>query len=285
MECPPTEEILIFKGGGYGMLKENIVGVIPAAGEATRLWPLPGSKELFPIGFAEKSINGEPRRHPKVVSQYLVDNMIQAGVEKIYLILSQGKLDIMRYYGDGRRFDAPIAYLMVEQMWGMPYSINQAYPWIKDATVVFGMPDTIFTPQDALFQVLNEHNRLKADLTLGLYRTVQPWRFGMVEFDDADRVIGFIDKPKQTNLTYMWGHACWGPGFTELMNAQLRSVYEGGKAEIVLSSFFQDALEKKLKISFIRFDDGEYMDIGTPNELEMAISRFSIPNLDKDHLP
>ena len=51
----------------------EIVGLIPAAGRATRLAPLPCSKELVPIGF-QTAADGADRR-PKPVSQYLLDRM------------------------------------------------------------------------------------------------------------------------------------------------------------------------------------------------------------------
>ncbi len=47
--------------------QREIIGLIPAAGQATRLAPLPCSKELYPIGLER----GGAR--PKVVCEYLLD--------------------------------------------------------------------------------------------------------------------------------------------------------------------------------------------------------------------
>ena len=44
---------------------QDLIGLIPAAGKATRIAPLPGSKELFPVGFTETLVNGQPRRYPR----------------------------------------------------------------------------------------------------------------------------------------------------------------------------------------------------------------------------
>lgn len=255
-------------------MAEQYIGIIPAAGQGARLSPLPGSKELFPIGFDDILIGGKSRRLPKVVSQYLVDRMKHAGVEKIFFVLSEGKWDIMQYYGDGHRYGIHIAYLCIDHFSGMPFTINQAYPWVKNTTVVFGMPDTIFTPTDVYNRLLHKHEQCKADLTLGLFKTNEPWRFGMVKTDNQDRVTLCIDKPPKSELKYMWGIACWGPLFTEFMNNKLQTPPEIVRSEIVLGDIFQMAVDANLHTHAVHFEDGEYIDIGTPHDLELAVTRF-----------
>jgi glucose-1-phosphate thymidylyltransferase len=52
-----------------------VIGLIPAGGQATRIAPLPCSKELFPLGFS--SMNSGQGMRPKVVCHYLLEKMIQ----------------------------------------------------------------------------------------------------------------------------------------------------------------------------------------------------------------
>jgi glucose-1-phosphate thymidylyltransferase len=256
---------------------DHPIGVIPAAGKGTRIAPLPGSKELFPIGFEDCDVNGELRRSPKVVSQYLIERMVHAGVERVFIILSEDKWDIIRYFRDGQHLGVNIAYLLVSEMIGMPYTINSAYPWLEEATVVFGMPDTIFTPKNAYTLLLEEHNSRNDDVTLGLFQTNEPWRFGMVEFDEQNRVLKLIDKPEKSELRYMWGNACWGPRFTKLLDKELQPILKNGRLEheIVLGDFFQTAVNKGLNVHAVIYDRGEYIDIGSPEDLELAVRRFS----------
>ena len=77
---------------------QNITGIIPAAGRATRLAPLPFSKELFPMGYQKICIDGREQWRPKTVSQHLIDRMVYAGVDRIFIILGTGKEAIMEYY-------------------------------------------------------------------------------------------------------------------------------------------------------------------------------------------
>jgi glucose-1-phosphate thymidylyltransferase len=263
---------------------QRLIGIIPAAGKGTHVAPLPGSKELFPVGFGEIEMEGEKRHYPKVVSQYLVDQMVIAGAEQIYMVISEGKWDILRYYGSGKRFGAHIVYLMVEEMIGMPYTINTAFPLVKDATVLFGMPDTIFRPGNAFSLLLDQHKRHSADLTLGLFATDQPWRFGMVGYDDEYRLATCTDKPAQTHLNFMWGNACWGPAFSELLNNGIQAALAGGpnKREIVLGDYFQEAAEIGLNVRVYPFEQGEYVDIGSPKDLVRAVRQFAQLKLDQN---
>lgn len=262
------------------LIENQRIGIIPAAGRGLRIAPLPGSKEVFPIGFDDRIVEGEKRRCPKVVSQYLIERMIAAGVNHIYFVLSEGKYDIMRYYGDGGHFGVHISYLMVDELIGMPYTLNVAYPWLRGETVVFGMPDTIFKPVDAFKQMLTQHTRLKADLTLGLFPTDQPWRLSMVKFDDEKRVLAVSDKPANSELKHTWGCACWENRFSELLNDQIRALVDDKQRqrEVVLADFFNMAVAEKLNVRALAFDQGEYIDIGSPQDLEWAVKLFAQSN-------
>jgi UTP-glucose-1-phosphate uridylyltransferase len=70
-------------------------GVIPAAGAGSRIQPLAFSKELLPVG---SRFDGEVER-PRAVSEYLVERMRLAGADKLCLVISPGKSDILSYYG------------------------------------------------------------------------------------------------------------------------------------------------------------------------------------------
>ena len=57
--------------------------------------PLAFSKELLPVG---SYLEGSSER-PRAVSEYLVERMVKAGVDKICFVISPGKADILNYFG------------------------------------------------------------------------------------------------------------------------------------------------------------------------------------------
>jgi glucose-1-phosphate thymidylyltransferase len=256
-------------------LNSNIVGIIPAAGKGSRLYPFPCPKELFPVGYQDILIAGALQKRPKVISQYLIENIINAGAKRFLFILGEEKHDIMRYYSDGARFGVDVAYLFQEKLYGMPFAINQARNWVNESTVLFGMPDTIIEPKDAFQQLLTRHRGYSADLTLGLFPTENPSKFGMVDVDSSDTINFIVDKPQKTALRYMWGCACWSSSFTQLLDDYLRSYpYEG--REMVLGDVFLYAIKNNLTVKAIKFDHGQYTDIGTVDELDSALKKFHL---------
>jgi glucose-1-phosphate thymidylyltransferase len=53
-----------------------MLGIIPAAGAATRIQPLAFSKEMLPVG---SRLDADGVERPKAVSEYLVERMVLAG--------------------------------------------------------------------------------------------------------------------------------------------------------------------------------------------------------------
>lgn len=257
------------------MKSKSIVAIVPAAGRGSRLNPFPCPKELFPVGYQDVTINNSIEKRPKVVSQYLIENMISAGAEHIYIILGEGKSDIMSYYGDGKRFNTNITYLYQEELKGMPSAIDLVRPWTNSDTVLFGMPDTIIEPKNAFHELQRFHKVENAVLTLGLFPTVNPSKFGMVDIDENENVIYTVDKPKDSHLENMWGCACWSSEFTRLIEQFLtENTYNG--SEMVLGDVFDFAIAKKLRVKGLVFQNGRYIDIGTASELDQALKQFHL---------
>jgi glucose-1-phosphate thymidylyltransferase len=248
----------------------DIVGVIPAAGKGSRISPLPGSKELFPVGFTDGTFEGQPRRHPKVISQFLVEQMLRAGARRVIMTISPHKVDILQYYRSGAYVGVPVAYTVQEEPWGMPYALDLAYPWLREQSLtLFGMPDTVFGPPDVLSRVAQRQRESGADVMLALFPTDTPWRFGMVELDEAGGVVAIIDKPAESSLRYLWGAACWNYRFATFMHDALPATRP--EQEIVLGDLFQRAMAEGLEVAACPFPDGIYLDIGSPEGLQRVM--------------
>lgn len=254
-----------------------LIGLIPAAGKGTRLYPLPFSKELYPIGYHEVAVDGEKKLRSKVVSQYLVNHMVKIGAEKIIITLGPNKTDIMDYYASGKRSGVEIVYNFQETATGMPFALDLAYPWLtKDDVIVFGMSDTIIEPENA-FVVLKEfYDKHQPDLVLGLFPTENPQKFGMVDFKkETGQIVTTVDKPKQTQLDHMWGCCMWNYNFATFMRQQLKTL-NGDKKEVVFGDIINSAIQKGLKVLAKPISGGRYIDIGTIEDLDMALKKFHL---------
>lgn len=259
------------------MTKRQIIGLLPAGGQATRISPLPLSKELYPVGFQDFGVKYNWR--PKVVSQYLLEKMQLAGIEKAYFILRPGKWDIPAYFGDGTMLSMNLGYLIMGLGYGVPFTLDQAYPFVQDAVVALGFPDILFQPEDAYVRILSRLETSNADVVLGLFPTDKPQKAGMVDFDDKGKVRLIIEKPPQSDLRYMWGIAVWTPAFTHFLHEYLITLKAKSNLsqlpEIPIGDIIQAAINKGFHVEAEAFSDGTYLDIGTSDDLVRAVRQFA----------
>jgi glucose-1-phosphate thymidylyltransferase len=248
----------------------EIIGLLPAGGQATRLAPLPMSKELYPIGFR----SDQTGMRPKVVSHYLLEKMRSAGVRKAFFILRPGKWDIPQYYGDGSLLNMHLGYLTIHVPYGVPYTLNQAYPFVQEAMIALGFPDILFEPADAFVELVKHQEKTQADVMLGLFPTENYQKAGMVDFEpESGQVFQIIEKPQQTHLRYMWAIALWTPRFTEFLHHFLQTHTPG--RELPIGDVIQAAIAAGLSVNAVPFPQGSYRDIGTPDDLMQAIRDFT----------
>lgn len=269
-------------------LAPEVIGLIPAGGQATRISPLPASKELYPIGFRHLE-SGQVR--PKVVAHYLLDNFRLAGIGKAYVVLRPGKWDIPAYFGAGAICDISLGYLVAQLPYGVPYTLDQAYPFVKHAIVAFGFPDILFQPQDKFVHLLTRQAATQADVVIGAVPFADSRKGGMIDFDASGRVHYLVEKPQESELRHSWCSAVWTPAFTEFMHQFLADVEakreqvalddSAFRREIPLGDVIQAAIHHGLRVETEVFPDGHFLDIGTPADLILAVRNFSTEALEK----
>ncbi len=264
------------------MSEQKLVSLIPAAGRGSRLGNIPCSKEIMPLGFsASAETNGVWKA--KTAIEAHIHSHQQAGASRMCITVSAFKHDIMRYLGNGSRFGLAITYLFQEQLNGMPAALDLASPWVQDATVLFSMPDTLITPGNFMGELYQTHHSKRNDVTLGLFATDEPHKFGMVDFDAEHQATFFNDKPATTDLKYMWGCAVWSPAFTDLLHNEVLRWGENS-AEFVLSNVFESALANKMSVGVHLYEGGVYHDIGTPTSFQDAVVNLAIQQLTPPEL-
>ena len=270
------------------MPDSEVIGLIPCGGYATRIAPLPCSKEILPVGLQKNEIG---LLHPKVVSHYLLDLFRRGGVRKAFFILRRGKWDIPDYYGDGASFGMDLGYLIAALPYGHPYTLDQAYPFVKGKRVALGFPDILLGPADAFRKALNRQSETKADLVLGLYRIHQAGFSDMVAIDRDGRVREVIPKPCERNLKLGWMFAVWTATFTDFLHDYLAVPRTSAQLpgtqlpeELTVGHVIQAGVREGIKTQSIFFRRHGYLDIGSPEGLlkASAVHRQSESNESLD---
>lgn len=256
------------------------IGLIPAAGIAKRLGSLAFSKELLPIGFNA----GKQESGVKAVSTYLLEKFHRAGVKKVFTVIRKGKWDIPKYFGDGSEIGIQIAYLIMTHPFGVPYTLDQAYSFVKTSKVFLGFPDLLFEPENAFSVAEAALGEKGADLMLGLYPVQdkrQMQKSDMVDFETDGRITQIIVKPEATDLKFSWTFAIWKPEFTLFMHDYLKHDIakrqnNSVQAEIHLGHVIQAAIENGFSVFGHLFTNFHYIDVGNPDDLAQALRDYFV---------
>lgn len=245
---------------------EELIGLIPAAGKGVRLG-LPYPKELYPV---------IQNNRYKPISQFVLDNLSDAGLRHIIFVVNETKHQLIGYFGNGQRFGCNISYVVQEQTDqkgistspGLAHALDSAYHLTAGKTVFFGMADTIMRPED-VFATAYQKATSDDDVILVLFPTERPEKFGMVRTDQDDRVLQIVDKPNQTDLTEMWGCIIWRPRFTEYLHDCVQGQNISDFALIMNS-----AIQAGLHFRGVHILNGVYIDLGTYEEIMELDRRF-----------
>lgn len=245
------------------------IGLIPAGGIGSRLGNTPFSKEVMPVGMGK---GGERL----AVSEYLLSYYKNAGIENVYFIIREGKWDIPSYFKDGADFGLNISYLIMNLPYGAPYTLNQAYPFIKDTYVALGFPDIIIKPENSYLKLKDKIDETEADIVLGIYPIENYKKWDMVDFDDQGNIKEICIKQNRP-LKYGWTNIIWGPKFTEFMNDFLnKALLDLNDGKININNTLREpyvgdviiaAMKEGLKTDYVLFEDGDSVDLGTQDDL------------------
>ena len=170
-------------------------GIIPAAGLGTRIQPLAFSKELLPVG---TRLDGTIER-PRAVSEYLLDRMLMAGVDRICFVISPTKTDIVSYFG-AKIGDASICYVVQQNPQGLCDALFSALPFIApEDEICIGLPDTIWFPAQG-FELLPD-----GQFSFLLFPVDRPELFDAVLTDDRGQVQRIQVKEPNAASHWIWG--------------------------------------------------------------------------------
>lgn len=125
--------------------------------------------------------------------------MIRGGAEKLCFVISPGKTDILEYYGS-RLWGADIAYVVQPNAGGLCDALFRALPLVRpDETVLIGLPDTLWAPEDGFCQLPN------GVLSFLLFPVERPELFDAVVTDAEGSVLEIEVKKNGARSNWIWG--------------------------------------------------------------------------------
>jgi glucose-1-phosphate thymidylyltransferase len=250
-------------------------GIIPAAGTGSRLGKLPVSKEIYPIIRDARTA---------VLCENLIRYYRLAEIRNIHFIIRKGKWDILDYLGDGGSYGVNLSYLIAGVPHGTPFTVDQAYSYVRDDYVAMGFPDIVNSPEDLFVQMKERIIRNRSDVVLGLCPIKQYKVWDMIDFEGG-RIKDILIKQDCPHLKYGWANAVWGPKFTEFShqhlqlmlanNEPLHALPDGTRRELCMGDLMLAALKSGLWVDYVIFEHGTSVDLGTLDNLSNYLAQFN----------
>ncbi len=228
-------------------------GVVLAGGSGTRLFPLTlvTNKHLLPV-------------YDRPMIFYPLATLADMGARETMVVVGGRSVgDVLELLHDGTDFGLDLSYRYQRGALGIAHALGLARPFAGNDPIAVILGDNIV--HGSLRGIAEAFMAGDADGAAILKRVPDPQRFGVAEFDQDGRVIGFEEKPKRPKSDLIpIGIYFFRPAVFEILSTLEPS--DRGEFEItdVLNTFIERG-------SFTTYEfEGEWQDAGTIESLLVA---------------
>jgi len=226
-------------------------GVILAGGTGSRLRPIThtGPKQLVPIA-------------NKPVLEYAVDDLVEAGIDEIGVILgNKGRDEIQEYFGDGSDWGVDITYIVQGEPLGLAHAVGCAKDFVGDDSFVVYLGDDLM--REGITELVEDFNSEEYAAGIGLQEVDEPSRYGIVDVNDEGDVIQLVEKPDDppNNLALIGIYV-----FTPAIFGQIESLEKSRRGEYEITEAIQGLLDdgKRIQSHVVH---GWWKDTGKPEDV------------------
>lgn len=238
--------------------------IVLAAGYGKRLRPHThyGPKQMLPIA-------------NKPVLEYVIDQVRDAGIRDVCLVIGEESDAIRDYLADGSSRGLSITYIFQEHRLGIAHAVSLCETWVGGSPFVLILGDNIFrTP---LKDILSHHEKNKDDVTLCLTEVTNPQDFGVAEMNGG-KIVRIVEKPKNppSNLAVVGTYVFRDP--SRVFDV-IHHLSPSARGEYEITDALQKLLESGVRLG--TFTVARWKDTGKPEDL-LEANRMVLEDLVSD---
>ena len=171
---------------------KNRKGIVLAGGSGTRLYPITNSisKQLLPV-------------YDKPMIYYPITTLMLAGIKDILIISTPSDLGLFKnMLGDGSQWGVNFSYESQASPDGIAQALIIAESFLNNESSALVLGDNIFFGA-SMPERLDAASNFQEGAKVFAYHVNDPDRYGVVEFNNENKVLSLEEKPKSPKSNYV----------------------------------------------------------------------------------
>ena len=171
---------------------KNRKGIVLAGGSGTRLYPITNSisKQLLPV-------------YDKPLIYYPITTLMLAGIKDILIISTPSDLGLFKnMLGDGSQWGVNFSYESQASPDGIAQALIIAENFLNNESSALVLGDNIFFGA-SMPERLDAASNFQEGAKVFAYHVNDPDRYGVVEFNNENKVLSLEEKPKSPKSNYV----------------------------------------------------------------------------------
>ena len=167
-------------------------GIVLAGGSGTRLYPITNSisKQLLPV-------------YDKPMIYYPITTLMLAGIKDILIISTPSDLGLFKnMLGDGSQWGVNFSYESQASPDGIAQALIIAENFLNNESSALVLGDNIFFGA-SMAERLDAASNFQEGAKVFAYHVNDPDRYGVVEFNNENKVLSLEEKPKSPKSNYV----------------------------------------------------------------------------------
>lgn len=203
--------------------------LVLSGGSGTRLRPITHTspKQLVPVA-------------NKPVLFYALEDIAQAGITEVGIIVGETAGEIQEAVGDGSKFGLQVTYLPQEKPLGLAHAVLIAREYLGDDDFVMYLGDNFVV--GGIADLVDAFRADRPHAQILMTRVPDPTAFGIAELDKDGRVVGLEEKPTQpkSDMAVIGVYL-----FTPVVHEAVRAIEPSWRGELEITHAIQWLIDNR----------------------------------------